>query len=270
MISKSQNAAAKLFIKSIKDLTPKEQKEQCKALIEYLKSKYVLSTVRGVLTHYRKLAKKELINLDAYLSISKAENNKIEKAYTKKIATQHKNLVQIKDMDGLINKAIEVLESSVNPYELTAAVCLLSGRRMVEVVKVGRFFNHNYTIYQLKFKGQAKKKDDDKESFAIPTLCHKDLIKSAVKTIREKLQPEKLTNNQVNRKFETSVNMTTNKLFNAFLGRCTCHSLRKAYATICEYKYKHSKQSTNSYLAEILGHSENDLTTSNSYQFYYI
>jgi hypothetical protein len=279
MISNKEKENAALWINTIKDLSTKEQKAKCKELIVELKNKFAISTTRSILTHYRKLAKKALLNISDNLAISKADNNKIERAYEHTIAKRRHAVVidgklgglkQINDLEGLLSVAIDTLENSTNPYELTAAVAIMSGRRMVEVVKVGRFFNHNYTKYQLNFGGQAKTKTKETGKYVIPTLCDKELIKKAVKLIREKLQPENLTNEQVARKFETSVNMAVNKMFSKFLGRCTCHTLRKAYATICEYKYKTKYDDSYAYFSRILGYSVEDRTTAASYRYFVI
>lgn len=271
MTSNMVKQRAELFIKGLLVTKSSEIKEACKKEIEELKAILSLSSVRSALTFYRKEAQAANINIIGYLSITKKENDTIQKAYSKSISKQHKQLIKISDFEGAINKAKQILETSESVPELTAALCFLTGRRMVEILKTAKFTNYKKSQNIIYFSGQAKKGGaGEKYTIYILDKC-KELVKDALKRIRETANIFGLDNDGINRRFERTVNAKALQIFGGFLGgRCTCHDLRKAYSTIATRLYKDEQETVNSFLSKILGHSSDDLTTANSYQKYFL
>ena len=156
--------------------------------------------------------------------------------------------------------------------DITAGLCLLTGRRMSEVLKTAKFTNRSNNTNKAYFSGQLKSKGTDKlkDKVAIYTLVDRAIIKEATKRLRQLCDTSKLTTEQINRKFESSVNSACWSSFDMYIGKCTSHDLRKVYGAICREWYKPAEQSDNSFLASILGHSSEDLNTVNSYNKYYL
>jgi hypothetical protein len=261
-----------LFINGLSGMKDAVIKAAIKAEIEYLKSIYKITTVRGVLTKYRAAAVAVGIPIET-MKIAKKENEKIELNYTKKIAKQQKQLIQISDYEGAIDKAIEVCNSSESISELAAALALLTGRRGTEILKTAIFKIGKKGSMFLEFFGQLKTKGEKREGQPIPILgggTGATAANKGLKRLRELADATQLTNKQVSEKWEREANRKALQLFKNNFGLCSMHDLRKAYATIATHCFKPEYIGVNAYLSMILGHSEYDLTTANSYQKYYI
>jgi hypothetical protein len=260
---------ANLFLESIKDLTQREKGKRCKAEVLSLKKEYSLSYVQSSLTYYRELSKGLGLDINRYLTVGYIDKAKLKSSYLKKVSNQHKELTQIVDYEGMVQKAIKMLDSE-KYSELVCALCFLTGRRMAEILKTAKFSSYKKSDSMLSFRGQLKKR----ENFGVYPVYtigkSADKCKVALDKVRDKIEAKKMTIEQINRKYEKTVNSKCMLEFNCFLGRCSAHDLRKAYATICTSLYKKPNQTTNSFLASILGHGSDDLTTANSYQKYYI
>ena len=266
MIPKNRVQTAQDFINKISILKNKATiKRECKAHIAQLQSEININTLRNYLTHYRTLTNDAFIL--SVLKISDKQNNVIEAKYKAKIVKQTASLVRIKDVQKMLETAAKVMQDKHNVFEVASALCLLTGRRMVEILKTAKFTGSK--INTLTFKGQAKKSAGG-EAYDIPTLTSAQECKEALKFIREKINAKDLENNEINRKYENSLNGYSYRLFSAFLGRCSTHDLRKAYASICLDKFKPKNQSDNNYLSNILGHEAQDINTANSYIYYYV
>jgi hypothetical protein len=124
--------------------------------------------------------------------------------------------------------------------------------------------------HEVYFKGQLKK-GGDYPKYKIYCLGNSaQLCKNALKVLREKVNATKLTEKQTKDKYSGSVSSWAFRRFNAFIGDCTAHDLRKAYAAICIEEFKPKNQKPNGFLPQILGHGKDDTKTCNSYQKYYV
>ena len=242
--------------------------KECRKVKRDLESRYSVATTRTYLTIYRKALSSLYSEVTSILKLSKTKQNKIESTQNKKTAKAQKKLIRIKKVDAMIQHANKLLDSG-NVAKITLGLCLLTGRRMTEILKTAKFINHKNRVHNLIFEGQLKTKGD-KERYSIYTLGDRDKVKKALKELRALIDTSNMTNKEVERKYERTINSRCLLEFNKFLGRCTSHDLRKAYATICAKRFKKDSQAMNSFLSDILGHSENDITTANKYQKYYI
>ena len=269
MASRIIKDRANLFIASIKDLPQRYKGRACKEEVLSLKKIYSIAYVQTSLTYYREVANKLNLDLNNYLTVGYADKVSIKRRYEKKVSRQHKALIQIVDCNGMIKKATTMLDSSRYSH-VVCALCLLTGRRVGEILKTANFLSYKKSDSMLLFRGQLKKRENF-GMYPIYVINKKSSkCKTALKRLRTMLDTKELTIEQLNRKYEKTINAQCMKEFSTYLGRCSAHDLRKAYATICTTQHKKPNQTTNSFLSSILGHDSSDLTTANSYQKYYI
>ena len=197
------------------------------------------------------------------LKLTKDETNTINNNYKAKIKKEQSNLKLIKNSQGLIDKAISLL-SSKSYINRVLALATLTGRRVAEIGCTAEFipFNKNTVI----FKGQLKTKGKDCSDYKIPLLTTTKPIISCLKGLR--LDMPKYINNPA--KFHSNcskeLSLRVKKYFSEFVeGDITAKDLRAIYATIACDKYKPKRMTDQCYYSEILGHSEDDLNTCNSY-----
>lgn len=262
MTSQKIKDRAKDFCKSIEGLNFEDSKKAIEIEIAALKSEYKITSVRTALTEYRKQSKQDTKHL---FRIDDSEQNNIETKYKKQIAVQANEQKQIKDFEKMISIAIELLDST-RPIEVATALGFLTGRRIAEILCTAKFAKTNDSN-QIYFVGQLKKRDNAK-GYKIYTLAPYKKIKVALFWLKSKVGD--IDTETANKRYIKGCNQVTYKYFNQFLGNCSTHDLRKAYATIIEHLYRKPTQSVNAFLSENLGHSDTDLSTANIYQKYFI
>lgn len=160
----------------------------------------------------------------------------------------------------VIAKAVLYLYDE-DPWKRAAALAVLTGRRVTEIVIKGEFIETAHP-YAVAFKGQQKKKKDV-ESFIIPTLIPgKDIIE-AIKSFR--MHPEvavladqdyKAVQGSVGAKINRRVDQMFGELIPIIEGRksVSVHSLRGVYAALCCLWLKPYEQGDMRFLEAILGH----------------
>ena len=265
------------FFKQVEDLDHKDRVKACRALVNSLRSEYKTSTVRTQLTAYRKALKplctsnQEVISISKALRVNKKEQTTIQRKTLKKSIDANKKLTAINDFEGLIAQAQGLIKAD-SVAKIATGLCLLTGRRMSEVLKTAKFANWGNNKNKVYFTGQLKGKSEDKSKskVAIYTLEDRAEIKTALKKLRTLVNAKGLTVQQLNRKYESQINICCRSNFRKYLGRCTSHDLRKAYATICKKFYYNGLSSEDVFLAGILGHNDSDLVTVKAYKKYYI
>ena len=208
-------------------------------------------------------------NIVRNLRLTKDETNTININYKTKIKKEQSNLKLIKNPQGIIDKAISLL-SSKSYINRVLALATLTGRRVAEIGCTAEFipFNKNIVI----FKGQLKTKGKDCSDYKIPLLTTTESIINCLERLR--LDMPQYINNPVTFHSNCSkeLSLRVKKHFNEFVENdITAKDLRAIYATIAcaEYK-KDSRKTAQCYYSEILGHSENDLNTCNSYFDFYL
>ena len=261
MISNKNKERASQFAKSIESLSYEDAQKAITIELEDLHSTYKITTVRTVLTEYRRVLPK----YKHLFIISESEQVKIQRAYTRKIAKQANNQKQITNYEQLIKKAKSLLSSS-RVAEVATALALLTGRRISEIFCTAKFAatQDPNTIH---FVGQLKKRDSS-TPYKIYTLSEYKEIAPALRWLRE--QTGKLSTSEANRKHIKACNHVVYKHYSPFLGNCSTHDLRKAYATIIAHLYKPKTVTLNAFLSANLGHEPTDLSTANVYQKYFI
>lgn len=268
------------FIANIKPISDAESVKLAKIEVSFLRSKYKVSTVQTKLTKYRKAVRlietksKDYSRTINALRILKSELKAIKGKYERKLLKQSKKRTQVRNVEKMIQIAIKLLDS--NKYsDIVCSLCLLTGRRMTEILKTAKFTNSRNSQKVMYFRGQLKTKNT-KVKYQIYALKNsRDLCKDALKKLREMIDTTALSNEQTARKYETTINASCRLWFSGFIGKkdidfCTCHDLRNIYALYCCEKYKSEEQTDSSFIAEILGHDTDALKTAQSYQKFYL
>jgi hypothetical protein len=198
------------------------------------------------------------------LTLSSEEIKNINVNYKIKVVKKHSNLKLIKNPDDFINKAIELLNSK-SYITRVLAISLLSGRRVAEIGCTAEFVLINKNIVM--FKGQLKTKERECKPYQIPLLAKPKLIIDCLKEIRID-KPQYINNPTLfHSNCSKVLSIGVKKYFSEFVeSNITPKDLRAIYATIACSRYKKdSRKTPQLYYSEILGHSEDDLNTCNSY-----
>jgi hypothetical protein len=233
-----------------------------------------------------RLSKKELGLL------GEKETNQIYNRHTKK--RRERGFVSAND---IICKAEELVDISthkrVSYGRLAIGLMVLTGRRDTEIVKTASFKKlsegtqkHFEQAEKLNlneddcviFSGQLKTKESKNanlDPYVIPVLGDVDTIIEALRKLREIKDCTKLTNDEVHSQVNPTLNESIKRVhFKGLLVNPSCSIMRKIYCAICQkwfydenqsFKLEMSKQK---YLASILGHTEKDFGTANSYKDY--
>jgi Telomere resolvase len=150
----------------------------------------------------------------------------------------------------LIDQCRKTLNNArANPYDLAAALALLTGRRMVELFSTGSFQPVEGNEQACVFAGQVKKEVDI--PYQIPLLASINSINDALQRLRAAKACEGLDNRAVNAKYTNSCNSAARRL----LGKQHhFHTLRGVYAILAHTCTLPHKLSINSFLSKVLGH----------------
>lgn len=172
---------------------------------------------------------------------------------------------------NLVTHVLSELKHSNHWVDLTIYIALASGRRSIEVLKIGNFKKSG--VSSVEFSGQAKvKAREGVESFDIPTITKTSEFFKILEVLRTKLESlsfsdkkfEFLTNDEINGAVAGRLNRAVKKIFG---DNYTFKDLRAMYAKFVSIKHHDPKaESLAVFYSKILGHSEKDIATQLSYQ----
>ena len=174
----------------------------------------------------------------------------------------------------LIDRAISELENLSDHRNVAIALAIVTGRRMAEILAVGRF-ELSSTEGHLLFTGQSKTRGstagNSTEVFDIPVLAEPELILKAIEYLDNDSDKYRLeTTEEVNKKYSKSLSRKMVE-WSTFAGvTMEFKSLRALYASVCFERLATDTDNENSYFASILGHGEKDITTAFSYMVWNI
>lgn len=151
----------------------------------------------------------------------------------------------------MVSKCIALLENNKsNIFDLAVALSLLTGRRMIEIFKIGEFNVVDGNGYSALFSGQAKKRTE--ESYKIPLLAPLSLIQKALLKLRVTKNTDDLTNAEVNLRFSTSCNSAARRVIGF---KHHFHDARAIYGVITYNSTMPHSYSLNFFVSKVLGHS---------------
>lgn len=144
--------------------------------------------------------------------------------------------------------------SKKNMFQLACALSLCSGRRMIEIFKLGSFERYDRTERGALFRGQAKKGGGKyEESYPIPLLTTYDEFMENLTALREAKPCEGMENSEVNMKYSNSCNSAVKKFLKGQAHKF--HDLRMIYGVMCYHMALPHTWSLNYFISSILGHS---------------
>ena len=184
------------------------------------------------------------------LKVSVPERTAIQKQATAALEAKSTESITIQASE-MISKCKAVLKDTrANPFDVAAALALLTGRRTVEIFKTGNFTA--VSEHAVSFSGQAKKNLDEPTNYEIPVLASSELIQSALERLRAAKDCSALTNRDVNLRYANSCNAAARRL----LGEDHhFHTLRGVYAVLVYHACLPHKYSLNAFIAKVLGHT---------------
>jgi hypothetical protein len=154
---------------------------------------------------------------------------------------------------------IDAFKVSNDYDELAVAVCLITGRRLTEIMKSGSFSPTKNEHFCL-FGGQLKKRPNQQnDAYEIPLIgASSDELVRIVKKLRGLKDYSKASNEKV----ASVANKRPNDLIKSLFGvNITSEVIRGAYAYICYRMYSNASVSEIVYGATVLGHKQGDLAT---------
>lgn len=263
------------FINNLSNTTDIE--DRCKQEKSYIDANYhTLGSRKYTFTLYRNAVKDSSLNDSTkkiafnILKLTAEETFSYKEDYKQKVKEEQNNLKLIFDYQGYINKAESLIKSN---HFITSVLgfAALTGRRVAEIACSAEFQLHSPS--HLMFTGQLKTKGrGDIGSYIIPCLSAPIVIVNEFKLFRTNFpryigEVRSFHNNN-----SKDLSVQAKKHFSDYVeGVVKPKDLRAIYATIaCKIIKQNSRQSDQSYIADILGHDENDLSTCNSYIDYRI
>ncbi len=261
------------FLSKLESCSSSEEiKQACTIELEYLDSCLALTSKKRTLTRYRNAIK--TINPEhqalSFLKLVRAESDTIKSESKTQLYKDHTNLRPI-DSEQLILKAESLLESD-SYLAIALGLMLLTGRRATEILKTASFeYESEDSVI---FTGQLKTKGSDNAQinpYSIPVLTSPENVIQALKRLRDKTSDfQTLSNDAVHSRANKNLNISCKRYFADLIPNCKAKDLRACYAQICYEYLSPDEWSINAYFASILGHSDQDLTTSQSYQDFYL
>ena len=163
--------------------------------------------------------------------------------------------VVVNDGEALVSKCRQILvELSEDPFVISAAIAVISGRRSIEILKTGSFNQSSRGSYSASFEGAAKKRGLA-ERRNIPLLVKYKYLRPAVDHIRKFILVDGMTNSQINSKYSHKLGDAAKILMASLDTRF--HDLRAVYGCITHQVFRNTC-SINIWLKKVLMHDNID------------
>lgn len=232
----------------------------CRRHVQELKDAgYSIYTVKTALTDYRNEVKRlldgdELKFTLRYFTLTREEWWSLRRDYEAKVTAEASNTRPV-NANEILPVALENLSSAAYTRQ-AAALMVLTGRRSIEVLKVGSVELIPGRSDQVLFEGQAKTHEIAVPPYAIPVLAPADKVVAAWKELRVKKDFTGITADAVNARCAKSLNETVAAMFGTDKAghKYKPKDLRAIYALVCAESMKPDEVSRTVYLATILGH----------------
>ena len=204
-----------------------------------------------------------------YVALKEDTEKKAEELLDKErkpidIAEFEKDILELKNtIDSRSYKiARNQKEELVRAYYIAILLAFATGRRQIEILKTLDISG----VKKVVFKGLAKKRNDDDNEIDNAHILFLGVsdTKKYLKELRKLLDTEKMTNKEINQKY--------NNVFNKAVERYTdfdmsFHDIRSAYAEICYSKFGEGEDLEKFY-SKVLGHKVKAVTQATFYRKY--
>jgi Telomere resolvase len=185
------------------------------------------------------------------LRVSVNERTALQKQAAAALTAKSVHSITVQASELISICKVTLKDTRANPFDIAAALGLVTGRRTIEIFKSAAFTK--VTEHTVMFSGQAKKGDiTEAVTYEIPVLAAPELINTALTRLRAAKDCSAITNRDVNLKYANSANAAARRL----LGKeHHFHSLRGIYAVIAHNCCLPHRYSLNAFVAKVLGHA---------------
>lgn len=245
----------------------------CQGEIIRLMGHYSRTGVPSIISSYRRQIR-ELFGEEHFaLHFMKAPEEILQKnmsEYRRKIRTCEVHAFSAEKAEEYVKTASALLNEKAVAKKVVG-LCALSGRRPIEVMLTGKFSPSDKGEKWAIFSGQAKARGDER-TYHIPLLCNYNVFANGVAGLRVTYNF-----NDVTIPHGKTLAMAINDRWASEMGRITrqtlgvlfdfplkTYDLRKIYCAIQADWHKPNNLDT--FVSDILGHSEEDLITQRSYK----
>jgi integrase len=265
----------------------------CTSEIERLRDAYSKSSVFSVVTKYRKHLEAQGFSnhpVMSFFKLSRAEYGNRRGAYKRKVAREMSELRPLFDWEGYINRATWLLKSD-SYINVTMGLCALTGRRPGEILATARF--EKTGEFTAKFTGQLKTKGSDnaRDGYEVYLLTSADTVIEALARLRtmksfnaSKVKPGETQGQMINRLTANSQAKSVRRYFLEFASdyerangkpeNLRPLNLRSIYALLAWEMWgdvwlksiDSIDADETAFFAAMLGHSEGDTATAQSYR----
>jgi hypothetical protein len=192
-----------------------------------------------------------------YLNFSAEEWEALNAVSEEKLQARLEQQQLIENPQAIVARAEKLLASS-RWDDLVTGLAVVTGRRLTELLKTGRFFPK--TLSTVIFDGQLKRRDVNLKPYEIPVLTSAELVISAWRRLRHLEDCTGLDNEQVAQKYHKAASENAARQFAGLIPQKSAtedlhtHTLRATYAHIAVLWFCPLPVSDRSYVNAILGH----------------
>ena len=191
-----------------------------------------------------------------YMNFSDEEWASMNALSDEKFQARLENQQLIDNPQEVVARAEKLLHSQ-RWDDLVTGLAVVTGRRLTEILKSGRFFPH--TISTVIFDGQLKRRDIALEPYEIPTLVQAEFVLSAWRRLRSLEDCTELDNDQVAQKYSRVASENANRQFAGLIPQRSTkedlytHAFRAVYARLAVLLFCPTAVSELVYVNAILG-----------------
>lgn len=265
------------FLAAISKSKIKDLPSICRDEALYLRGEYqTIASLKNGFTAYRNAVKEHVTDsarLAVILPLMRLEGGEsaaFQTARNIQIVKDRSKLRAIHDVDAFILKGVELL-SAASYLDMILGLCALTGRRTAEIGTSAQFTPSG--DYEAIFQGQLKTKGrGDIGAYPIPVFHDPRVIAATLDRLRT-MKPEFIGNpERFHNAASKELNTRVKRHFAAiFEGPHKPKDLRAAYAEIAYSLFCDNPAiAKQQYGSNILGHGEEDASTSESYVDFYI
>lgn len=260
------------FISSVK--TAENSQDVINKEVDYLRECYpITASLKKAFTIYRNACKS--LNEDLQLECKKGftltaeQSGDFKKHAAEQVASEHRNLRPVKNIDRYILKCEDLVKNSNSHYDLLLGLSGLTGRRVAELACTAEFTYVSDSV--ILFNGQLKTKTrGDLPPYTIPVLCDSELVINGLNKYRQ-LQPDLFNNpEKFHDRTSKALSIRVKKHFSEFFAEPKAKDLRSIYGEIAYSLLEDMSISKSRYMSDILGHGVNDNLTGQSYIDFYL
>jgi hypothetical protein len=182
---------------------------------------------------------------------------------------------QITNIGAILAQGMALIDPGMSLSATCAGLALLTGRRESEIGLTARFTPYPDDTVHVDFQGQLKGGVEKRDVIMrIPIFGDRDKVRAALARLRGHAPWHRYTPAQFDASVGSDVRNDAKKYFTPLIPDCeislSTHALRKVYAASAEYFCDLTGWAPHIYIASIMGHSPDDKTSVESYEYFQV